>query len=150
MHFTRFLGLLANCAGGWEELTDLVELTPVQFDRILSAPEINAGTTADAPREGRLRIIRNGVRQGQSRLRRSIRQGRCTYRALTDYVAETFRQDSPTYVVTAGVTGIWPRPSRRSARNSPPCKESRRFGTVRSKAGSFFWTSPPPPLCRAV
>lgn len=193
MNFTRFLGLLANRAGGWEAFTDPVELTAEQFARILSDPEINAGTDADAPREGRLRIIRNGVRQGQSldrvqslltaarhprlysrngkeaavvyllslnkdldnalmmprkelaelrqkwvrelqemadlamqehldtcsaddqaarqqkeaqfRLDRAVRQGRCTYRALTDYVAEAFRQDGSTYVVTAGVTG---------------------------------------------
>lgn len=193
MNFTRFLGLLANRAGGWEAFTDPVELTPEQFARILSDPEVNAGAAADAPREGRLRIIRNGVRQGQSldrvqslltaarqprlysrngkeaavvyllslnkdldnallmprkelaelrqkwvrelqemadlavqehldtpsagdqaarqqkeaqcRLDRTIRQGRCTYRALTDYVAEAFRPDGSTYVVTAGVTG---------------------------------------------
>ncbi len=66
MNFTRFLGVLANRAGGWEAFTDPVELTPAQFARILSDPEINAGAAADAPREGRLRIIRNGVRQGQS------------------------------------------------------------------------------------
>lgn len=193
MNFTRFLGLLANRAGGWEEFTDPVKLTPTQFARILSDPEVNAGDTADVPREGRLRIIRDGVRQGQSldqvqslltaarqprlysrnakeaavvyllslnkdldnalmmprkelsvlrqkwvielqemadlavqehldtpsaddpaarqqkeaqcRLAQAIQQGRCTYRALTDYVGESFRQDGSTYVVTAGVTG---------------------------------------------
>lgn len=193
MNYTRFLGLLARQAGGWEEFTDPVELTSAQFARILRDPQVNAGDTGLTPHDGRLRIIRNGIRQGQSldtvqklltdarqprlysrnsreaavvyllslnqdlsntlfmpkkelvelrqqwleklqqaagaamqaqlspeipeaeaigkqhqaqaAIRLAIQQGRCSYRDLTDYVQEAFRQDGSTYVVTASVSG---------------------------------------------
>lgn len=67
MNYVRFLGLLAEKAGGWESFTEPVNLTPKQFARILNDPDVLADVTDPAaPTEGRLRIIHEGIKNGRS------------------------------------------------------------------------------------